>query len=116
MIPARLRKALLLTLALASATAFNAVSTIANSASAASVEATGIVDSITFGDKTSESGHDLNANNSQTIAGALGESSRKLLPFQQPGVDGGSLTFTMQIDPLRRNYVSVKLWGKTTAT
>ncbi|UUE44622.1 fibronectin type III domain-containing protein [Pectobacterium aroidearum] len=112
MIPARLRKALLLTLALASATAFNAVSTIANSASAASVEATGIVDSITFGDKTSESGHDLNANNSQTIAGALGESSRKLLPFQQPGVDGGSLTFTMQIDPLRRNYVSVKLWGE----
>ncbi|WP_255433980.1 fibronectin type III domain-containing protein [Pectobacterium sp. CFBP8739] len=112
MIPARLRKALLLTLALASAATFNVMSAIASSASAASVEATGLVDSITFGDTASESGHGLNGENSQTFSGALGESARKLLPFQQTSIYGGSLTFTMQVDPLRRNYVSVKLWGE----
>lgn len=108
MISAQLRKRLLMPLTLASAITFHAISALANPAFAA----TGVVDSVLFGHNASESKHDLNGDNSQTISGALGESARQLLPFQQPDVNGGSLTFTMQVDPLRRNYVSVKLWGE----
>lgn len=69
------------------------------------------VDTIVFGNSASESSHGLAATNSQVIAGALGQAARQLLPESPITVDGGEMTFTMAVDPVKRNYVTVKLWG-----
>ncbi|SLM65060.1 MULTISPECIES: class I SAM-dependent methyltransferase [Dickeya] len=71
----------------------------------------GTIDQIRFGDSASEKDHSLTDASSQTLTGGLAEPARQLLPLSPAGMYGGSLTFTMKVDPQRRNYVSVKLWG-----
>jgi hypothetical protein len=68
-------------------------------------------DSITFGDTTSESSHHLVAKSSDIAKGGLGLSERTLLPLDSSPKDGGSITFTLNVDPEKQNYFTVKLWG-----
>ncbi|NUA44441.1 hypothetical protein HAT93_02127 [Dickeya solani] len=111
------RQTLLVALVLAVTTANHAAIAAESSgsgatASSAAAAAVGTIDQVSFGNSASEKSHSLIDNNSQTLSGGLGESARKLLPLSPAGVYGGSLTVTLRVDPLRRNYVSVKLWGE----
>ena len=69
------------------------------------------VDSVVFGNASSESAHGLTAVSSQVVVGGLGQTARQFLPLTTPGVNGGSTTFTIAVDPNKRNYFTVKLWG-----
>ena len=73
--------------------------------------AVGVLDTVIFGNTTSESAHTLSQTSSQSLTGSLGQTERQLLPLSTLAVNGGSLTFTMAVDPVKRNYFSVKLWG-----
>jgi autotransporter-associated beta strand protein len=100
------------------------------------------LDTITFGNTTSESAHGLstefpavtgtamvaagggaNPSNpstgapSDTTTGLLGLSARQLLP-RTPNADiyGGQMTFTMAVDPAQQNYFTIKLSGSDTST
>ncbi|HVM61328.1 MAG TPA: hypothetical protein VMV72_10725 [Verrucomicrobiae bacterium] len=69
-------------------------------------------DTIVFGNASSEAGHSLVANNTFSLTGALGQTARRCISNSSAsGVYGGNLTFTMNVDSFRRNYVSIKLWG-----
>ncbi|HEX9048330.1 MAG TPA: hypothetical protein VF988_14990, partial [Verrucomicrobiae bacterium] len=69
------------------------------------------MDAITFGDAASELSHGLVQANSEIIQGGLGQPARRLLPLNPISYDGGSVTFTLKVDPQRQNYFTVKLWG-----
>jgi fibronectin type 3 domain-containing protein/regulation of enolase protein 1 (concanavalin A-like superfamily) len=69
------------------------------------------LDTVVFGDAASESSHAMSAPDTEVIGGALGEPARRALPQATVDLYGGSFTFTMAVDPVRRNYVTVKLWG-----
>src|ERR1043165_1367468 len=69
------------------------------------------LDVIRFGDAVSEQSHHLIERNSEMIRGGLGEPARQLLPLKPVSHNGGSLDFTLKADPLRQNYLTVKLWG-----
>ena len=71
-----------------------------------------IVDSITFGDGASEAAHKFNDTRSEKVAGGLGEFARRLLPESWAG---GSISFTVKVDPARPNYATVKFWGADAA-
>lgn len=73
------------------------------------------LDTLIFGDAPSESAHQLAAPDTETFMGALSQSARRSLPSSPPSIYGGSLTFTMKVDPTRRTYVTVKLWGEDEA-
>lgn len=69
------------------------------------------LDSLCFGDPGSESGHAMTATRSEIIQGGLGQSARRLLPGGPMAWEGGSLEWSMKVDPDQRNYFTVKLWG-----
>lgn len=69
------------------------------------------LDTLIFGDASSESAHSLITTDTEVVAGALGEPARRALPRASVDIYGGDFTFTITVDPIRRNYVSVKLWG-----
>lgn len=69
------------------------------------------LDAIVFGDTASEQVHNFTQVNSEVIQGGLGEPARKLLPLNPVSYDGGSISFTLKVDPTRQNYFTVKLWG-----
>ena len=69
------------------------------------------LDVITFGNTVSETAHTLTSNSTQMITGALSQTARQCLPLSTVGINGGDITFTMQVDPVKRNYVTVKFWG-----
>ena len=69
------------------------------------------IDSITFGQPTSEATHHLTADASGVINGGLGQSARVLLPLHPYQIYGGHLNFTMRCNPTRTNYITVKYWG-----
>ncbi|MFP5041451.1 putative Ig domain-containing protein [Parasediminibacterium sp. JCM 36343] len=70
-----------------------------------------LVDSIRFGDTLSEQGHTLIASNTKILAGSLGQPARQCLVPATSNIYGGSLTFIMKVDPVNRNYFTIKLWG-----
>ncbi len=70
-----------------------------------------VVDTITFGDLTSESGHALVATNTKILAGNLGQKARQCLVPASSNIYGGDLTFTIKVDSVYRNYFTLKLWG-----
>lgn len=74
------------------------------------------LDTIIFGNTTSETNHSLISNTTQIIGGALSQSARQCLPLSTVDINGGDLTFTMKIDPSKRNYVTVKFWGEDETT
>jgi hypothetical protein len=73
------------------------------------------LDTLTFGSPASEQAHGLVPDHSDTIAGGLAESARRLLPLEttdpQQSWSGGKLAFTLKVDPAKVNYVTVRLWG-----
>jgi len=101
------------------------------------------LDTLTFGNPTSESNHGFATSFSSTVtpativsagggttpsnpsstgqsvdvAGALGQTGTQLLP-RTPNADvyGGQMSFTMTVDPVQQNYLTVKFWGSETAT
>lgn len=79
--------------------------------SQAATSETVIVDHISFGDAASEQAHNLSITRSEVLSGGLGEPARRLLPLLSESWEGGSLGFTLGIDPIKPNYVTVKLWG-----
>jgi regulation of enolase protein 1 (concanavalin A-like superfamily) len=68
------------------------------------------LDTLIFGDAASESAHSLTQSNTVTLTGALGQPARRCIS-NPVSVYGGTLTFNMAVDPVRRNYFSVKFWG-----
>ena len=70
-----------------------------------------VADSITFGAAMSERMHGLAENNSEIIAGGLGEPARILSPLSDGAWEGGRLAFTLKVDPDKQNYATVRLWG-----
>ena len=73
--------------------------------------ASDITDSIVFGDAASEPAHHFAGDHSQVIAGGLGEPARILLPQSDPAWAGGTLAFTLRVDPEKQNYATLRLWG-----
>jgi len=69
------------------------------------------LDTVVFGNTTSETGHSFAANSSQVITGGLSQSARQLLPLSTVAVNGGEMSVTMAVDPNQRNYFTIKLWG-----
>jgi hypothetical protein len=74
-------------------------------------QAGSVVDTLVLGDQASEQDHALTGFRSEVIRGGLGESARRLLPLEPASYDGGSMAFTLKVDPQRQNYLTVKLWG-----
>jgi hypothetical protein len=72
------------------------------------------LDTITLGDAPSEAAHQFSGSRSEEISGGLGESARRLLapgktdPFAWAG---GTLKFTLAVDPTNQNYATAKFWG-----
>lgn len=71
----------------------------------------GILDAVVFGDAASERSHTVTAELSDVVTGGLGQSARVLNPRTPAEWWGGSVTFTLRVDPVAANYVTVKFWG-----
>ena len=72
---------------------------------------TAVVDDISFGDSASEQKHGLKEEKSEPFRGGLDQPARKLLPGGSHPWEGGTLEWTMNVDPNAQNYLTVKLWG-----
>jgi len=72
---------------------------------------TAVLDEIVFGDAASEQTHGLNAVKSESYRGGLQQPARRLLPGGSHPWEGGTLEWTMRVDPTAQNYFTVKLWG-----
>ena len=70
-----------------------------------------IQDTLTFGNTASEQGHSLTAEDSRGVTGGLGDPARVLLPRSPPSWEGGTVSFTMKVDPVQANYFTIRLWG-----
>ncbi|HEX8463759.1 MAG TPA: hypothetical protein VF627_04005, partial [Abditibacterium sp.] len=75
----------------------------------------GTLDVLAFGDSAAEAAHGLKAPFTETLTGALGQTARRALPRRPVDIYGGELLFSMKVDPARRNYFSIKLWGEETS-
>ncbi len=69
------------------------------------------IDSIYFGTLTSEAAHHLAAAHSAIINGGLGQTARLLLPLHPASIYGGTVSFTMRVSPIVRNYITMRYWG-----
>ncbi|WP_151481050.1 fibronectin type III domain-containing protein [Streptomyces albicerus] len=74
------------------------------------------LDLVDFGDADSEAAHDLYAPDSAVVDGNAGDRARVAKPLATPGIKAGDLRFTMKVDPLHQNYLTVKFWGGDTST
>ena len=72
---------------------------------------TAVVDDVAFGDDLSEQKHGLKEEKSESFRGGMDQPARKLLPGGGNSWEGGTLEWTLKIDPKEQNYVTVKLWG-----
>jgi len=69
------------------------------------------LDEINFGDTKSETKHTLEVYLSDTAHNELGDFGRRMLPYVRPTFQGGTIAFTMKVDPAEQNYLTVKCWG-----
>ncbi|MBD0378589.1 hypothetical protein [Paenibacillus sedimenti] len=69
------------------------------------------MDKIVFGNTESEQEHNFEGDFTNVISGGLGESARVSLPRIPEDIQGGELTFTMNVDPVAQNYFTLKFWG-----
>jgi hypothetical protein len=72
---------------------------------------TPLLDTLSFGNDSSEALHQFQASLSEPASGALGERSRRLLPGGALAWQGGTLKFTMRVDPKLQTYLTVRFWG-----
>ena len=82
-----------------------------NASAAPGQSAISIQDTLTFGDPASEQHHGLTGDDSRIAMGGLGEPARVLLPRTPPSWEGGTVSFTMKVNPVKANYFTVRLWG-----
>ena len=73
------------------------------------------LDTLIFGSPASEKSHALVAVNSETITGGLGEPARRLLPQSIETWEGGSVSFTLKVDPVLPTYITGRFWGDDTS-
>ncbi|MET7337699.1 hypothetical protein [Nonomuraea sp. NPDC005650] len=83
----------------------------AGAATAPLADDAGALDTVVFGDQSSETAHRLVANASDTLTGGLGQPARVLKPLDAAGFFGGTVTVTMACRPTGPTYVTIKLWG-----
>ena len=72
------------------------------------------LDAIVFGNTSSETAHSFVGPNTAVITNASispAQTARRGLTNNPVTIYGGSLTFKLAIDSVRRNYFTVKLWG-----
>jgi len=69
------------------------------------------LDRVAFGDTASETVHGFRSTLSDAATAALGQPSRTLNPTDPAGWWGGTMAFTVAVDPTQTTYLSVKLWG-----
>jgi hypothetical protein len=77
----------------------------------AALPAAGLVDTLVLGSTESEQAHRCTTENSETLTGGLGEPARQLLPPATENYQGGSVAFTMKVDPDKPNYLTARFWG-----
>jgi hypothetical protein len=75
------------------------------------IAATPLTDDLVLGLNASETAHQVKAENSEVIGGALGQPARRLLAGGAQPWEGGRLSFTMKVDPARPNYLTARFWG-----
>ncbi len=83
-------------------------------ASGRPLRAQSYLDTILFGNTSSETVHAFAGPNTAVINNTSvtpTQTARRGLTNNPATVYGGSLTFKLAVDPVRRNYFSVKLWG-----
>jgi hypothetical protein len=68
-------------------------------------------DTITFGNTASENTHSFSNYFTQVVTGLQGQTARQCTIALPTNIYGGNLTFTLAVDPQRRNYFSIKLSG-----
>ena len=86
-------------------------STLAGAPFAMAGEPTLLADDVIFGDERSEQKHALTAELSEVFPGALDLPSRRLLPGGATPWAGGTVSFTMKVDPHMPTYFTAKFWG-----
>lgn len=72
------------------------------------------LDTIIFGNSLSETAHAFLGPNTRALTNTAvtpNQTARRGLTNNPATIYGGSLTFNLAVDPIRRNYFSVKLWG-----
>lgn len=69
-----------------------------------------VLDQIVFGNDASETAHGVDAPQSKSIKGGLGESARILLP-DGDSWKGGIVKFRVKTDPEKQSYFTIRLWG-----
>ncbi len=74
----------------------------------------GILDTLSFGNPASEKAHATAVDQSKIVTGGLGETARVLLPRASTDWQGGTLAFTMKVNPAKQNYFTIRLWGSDT--
>lgn len=74
--------------------------------------AAAVLDTLAFGNDSSESQHELSAQLSDFNSGGLGEATRRLLPGGDLPWQGGVLKFSVRVDPAKQNYFTLRLWGE----
>lgn len=85
-------------------------------ASGETPQAAGYLDQIVFGDTASEAAHRFQGAFTSVIIGLFDETARVSKPREPAEGQGGDLTFTMRVDPVLRNYVTVKFSGNETSS
>lgn len=72
------------------------------------------VDTLRLGDPASEAAHGTTETRTEVITGGLGQKARRFLPIGGDAASawrGGSVSFTIAVDPTAQNYVTARLWG-----
>ena len=72
------------------------------------------LDGIEFGNPESEQTHSFRDPDAQTqtIAGQFGHSPRQIKAPGTEAWEGGSMYFTLKVDPDQTNYLTVQFWGE----
>lgn len=74
--------------------------------------ASATIDTVTFGSESSESEHKLQTQGSTVGTGAKGQAVRFATPLQPATDQLGDIEFTMAVDPVQQNHVTLKFWGE----
>jgi len=82
-----------------------------------SITSAAVIDEINFGDFLSEWNHDVGGENNRSETNGLNGLNCRLVKAPQPFADyGGSIEFTIACDPVKQNYLTIKLWGSDIPT
>lgn len=72
----------------------------------------GIVDRVDLGDTASESAHEFRGESTQAVTGAKDRPARQSLPTEAQSDRLGDQNFTVDVDPVNQNHVSLVYWGE----